>query len=535
MRRTQSFSKVFLIAIFILSTMGLTASPTSADETKPRRVQAITVPVTIYEWWLASWEENTILCRIYLEEEGKPGWQEILWACGPELTEVWSEGGSCPNLVENDVRGCSGTYLHLAAVTPTTKAVEVELPEATVTISLSGCSLDPGSSYCDELPVLLFNGQEPLPNEGITAIKGSIEGNSFACPGSTCTVELDPTPLSGVSFSFYAESSFGDTSKLYNGFIRVLQAYDSGTPDGWYVDVLSSQWRGSDPQSCMQSWEVFPAPGGPPPWLSTPPMELYLSTEGPLYQLAGVLISNGFVEAYDCPDLGLLPNGAASECGLSRARELVDEWQNQFDMLILDASLDAGIPAMMLKRLFAHESQFWPGIYDDVNEAGLGHLTVEGADTTLLWNEAFYESFCPLVLDTDACELGYSNLDDENQEMLRGALFNKVNARCDDCPLGIDLSQAEFSIRLFADTLLANCEQVGRMVLNTSGTSPGAVSTYEDMWKMTLANYNVGPGCLANAMSRAWRRNKLLTWDVVSQEFSSGCQNALDYVDAIAR
>lgn len=534
MRSKQAAVKTLAIAILAISVLNLMAAPASADEGSPRRVQVINVPVTVYEWWLVSWDDGTILCHIYLEAEGKPGWEEFLWACGPELTQVWSEGGSCPNLAENNLSGCSGTYLHLAAVTPTTKGVEIELPEATVTVSFSGCSLNPGSSFCEKLPMLLFTGLEPLPNENITAIKGSIEGRSFACQGSTCAVEITPTSIQGVSFSFYAESSFGDTSKQYNGFIRVLQAYDSGTPSGWYVDVLSSQWRGSDPESCMQSWEVFPQPGGPPTWLSSPSMETYLSTKGPLYHLAGVLITNGFVEAYDCPDLGLLGNGAANECGLSRARELVDEWQNQFDILILEASNEAGIPAMLLKQLFAHESQFWPGIYDDVNEAGLGHLTVDGADTTLLWNETFYQSFCPLILDEEACGLGYSNLDDENQEMLRAALFNQVDARCEDCPLGVDLSQAEFSIHLFADTLLANCEQVGRMVLNTSGTSPGAVSTYEDLWKMTLANYNAGPGCLANAMTRAWRKNRLLTWSTVSQEFTSGCESALDYVESIA-
>jgi len=36
-----------------------------------------------------------------------------------------------------------------------------------------------------------------------------------------------------------------------------------------------------------------------------------------------------------------------------------------------------------------------------------------------------------------------------------------VSAACPDCPLGIDLRQANYSISIFARSLLANCEQVG--------------------------------------------------------------------------
>jgi hypothetical protein len=138
------------------------------------------------------------------------------------------------------------------------------------------------------------------------------------------------------------------------------------------------------------------------------------------------------------------------------------------------------------------------------------------------------------VLNAEYCQKGYSLLDRSNQELLRSALFNKVNARCETCPLGIDVSQADFSIRMFAETLLANCEQVGRMVHNVSGTSPGAVSGYEDLGRMTMANYHAGPGCLANAMSKAWKKLKLLTRGTVSAEFPSGCESGKAYAEAIA-
>ena len=87
-------------------------------------------------------------------------------------------------------------------------------------------------------------------------------------------------------------------------------------------------------------------------------------------------------------------------------------------------------------------------------EAGLGHSDM-GADTVFL-NPEFFRQFCPLVLDTTVCQQGFGNLDIGEQEMLRGALVNKVNAACPECPMGIDLQQANFSISIF----LAACWQI---------------------------------------------------------------------------
>jgi hypothetical protein len=73
-------------------------------------------------------------------------------------------------------------------------------------------------------------------------------------------------------------------------------------------------------------------------------------------------------------------------------------WQNRFDNLILEVAQETGVPAQMLKKLFARESQFWPALFRQDSDIGLGQLTEDGADTTLLWNASFFEQFCPLVL-----------------------------------------------------------------------------------------------------------------------------------------
>ena len=62
---------------------------------------------------------------------------------------------------------------------------------------------------------------------------------------------------------------------------------------------------------------------------------------------------------------------------------------------------------------------------------------------------------------------------------MRGALVASVDATCANCPLGIDLSRANFSVSVFGRTLLANCEQTGKIVQNVTGKSAGRTLDYE--------------------------------------------------------
>jgi hypothetical protein len=231
----------------------------------------------------------------------------------------------------------------------------------------------------------------------------------------------------------------------------------------------------------------------------------------------------------------LIPDGSANACGVEASRPAVAEWQNQFDELILNTANTTSVPARLLKNLFARESQFWPGVFRVNGDAGLGQLTEDGADTTLFWNPSFFTQFCPLVLSSDTCGQGYAHLDTTEQALLRGALVGSVNATCEDCPLGIDLSQADFSVTVFAHTLLANCEQAGRIVRNYTSQAPGASVTYEDMWKFTLVNYNAGPGCLGDAIEGADGQGAELTWENISAYLPGICTGAIDYVNDISQ
>ena len=110
------------------------------------------------------------------------------------------------------------------------------------------------------------------------------------------------------------------------------------------------------------------------------------------------MISQGLVDVSSCPDGGLLPNGYADACGLEKARPIVEEWQNQFDQRIIDVGKETGVPAQLMKNLFAQESQFWPGMFRVPYEFGLGQITDQGTDAIFMWNPIFFQQFCPLML-----------------------------------------------------------------------------------------------------------------------------------------
>ncbi len=300
------------------------------------------------------------------------------------------------------------------------------------------------------------------------------------------------------------------------------------------MDVLSSQWRGEASPSCAETWDAFPPIGGVPEWLSTPEDITGLESDLTYTYLAGNLIQKGVVNASHCTDFGLDFQGHATACGLEAAQPAMIAWQNRFDGLIMKAAEETSVPAALIKRLFARESQFWPGVFNEGTDVGLGQLTVEGADFAFLWNPVFFEQYCPLVLEEEICEDGYIHLDEEQEERLRGALVYSVNATCDTCPLGVDLTQADFSVSVFANTLLASCEQTGRVVYNNTGLMAGDAVSYEDLWKFTLVNYNAGAGCLGLAIDETRSLNQVLNWENLSQNLTYVCMGTKDYVNDIS-
>jgi hypothetical protein len=552
----MGFLRRFLAANFIVIVMGallaLTAPswlPVYAQDDEPTptpstRRTLIDVEFNGYEWWLIRWSDNEIVCRLVVDHEGRPTNFEIGQGCEEDIYFEWLETVDCPEAVgPGTTEECVGFYLHLAWSGAGTKKVEINLPLPTVELSLQGCTIEPPyNNRCQTLPSLILTGIEPLPNEVIIRLQGTINGQPFSCPGRQCAIPLQPTGIQGIFLEFWADSSFGDSSEHYTAQVRAMPWGDFADPEGdaqdeqsYYVDVISSQFQDGNQVSCTDVWQVFPDLTGPPPWLTSPKTAEGLNSNQGYYYLAGRLIRTGVVDATGCPDGGLTPTGTATTCGVQAAQPVLEGWQNQFNQQIFDVSRDTGIPAWLMKNIFSRESQFWPGLYENFQEAGLGQLTEDGADTVLLWNPDFFAQFCPLVLDKVVCSWGFGNLDEDTQALLRGALVTKVNAECPECPIGIDLDKAHFSIEVFAESLLGNCEQVAQIILNNTERTPGQVSSFVDLWKYTLVNYNAGPGCLGDAIERSWTENEKLNWELVSAQLDPVCQQSLRYIDDVTR
>lgn len=539
---TLAFSAV--LGLVLLSTFLTNSGPVRADAPTPLptpagadRYTTVTVEYTLYEWWLTAWSNNEVYCSFFSEQGVLPTDNDVYSACGEDLYNQW-KAYSAP-CGQEDITSCPGFYLLNVSSKPATREMPVKLPPPQVWVSVEGCAPD-ASGWCTQQPNLVLTGEEPLPNESITAIQGLVGSDSYTCSGDRCSFRLDATRSQGLRLNFWAYSTYGDSSPVFEALLRVIKEGGEGerlTPR-WYVDVLSSQWTGAPVASCAEAWESFPPPDGLPQWLNAPASSADLSSNIPYNYLAANLIIQGMVNATACPGGGLNSDGSANACGLEISAPAVREWQNRFDELIFAVAQDNNVPAQLLKNLFSRESQFWPGVFRNGQDVGLGQLTGDGADTALLWNPSFYSQFCPLVLDKSLCESkGYANLKPKYQDMLRGALVGSVDARCTDCPLGLDLSRADFSVGVFAHTLLANCEQAGKIVQDITAKKPGLVVSYETMWRFTLVNYNAGAGCLYEAVKQAYQPSAEipLDWAGVSGALDQACSGAVSYVDDISR
>jgi hypothetical protein len=530
------------VASILVALMGAAFArvPGSAQESNPPpgpdRYTVIAVEYNAYEWYMVKWKNQQVACSVIIDHEGTPLPWEVYRDCGESVYDTWVTQKPC---YSNKKYTCEGYYTFLIDSWPAEKEIAMQLAPASAWISLEDCEpvYSSGTHICESNPVLVISGREPLPNESIIRIEGTYDGQPFDCDDTdTCKFQIIETGEGGVAVEFWSYSSYGDSSLIYSARVRA-QLADEGDPDQlyWYVDVLSSQWLGEVLAACSDSWGVFPPVGGAPDWLSTPRQSEELSSDIPYTYLATNLILQGAVDASMCPDSGIGAGNVVNQCGLDQARPAVNVWQDRFDELILTTAEETGVPARLLKNLFARESQFWPGIFQAVSDIGLGQLTENGADTTLFWNRSFYDQFCPLILEEGACNEGYMHLDEEQQSFLRHALVGSVDATCEGCPLGLDLTQADFSVGVFAHTMVANCEQAGQVVRNYTGNPPGEVASYEDLWKFTLVNYNAGGGCLAEAISGAQFNGFELTWENIAPYLPPACALAIDYVNDLSR
>lgn len=508
--------------------------PVQADAGTGRQKE-IEITYTEFNWWLIYWQDDVLACELRVDHPREPTGDEIYIQCGEKLYNTWLGSAPCSESESRTSSSCSGMYLHQVGSQLKTRTIKVDLPEPDVRIKLKDCISVRGTDLCAELPSLLITAEEPLPNESITRVQGILNEIPFLCFGDTCEVPLRQTGLQGVNLEFWADSSFGDSSTHYRGRIRVAESQDEiPFTAGWRVDIVSDQVDINNMQGCAKIWQSFPPLGTPPAWMKSPPHAFLLRTDVPYTYLAGQLIRNGYVEVDNCDDFGLTTGGYASQCGLEASRDLVSIWQNTFDEYIVEAAEQAGLPATLLKRIFAKESQFWPETTRYLYlEYGFGHINELGADTTLLWNKDFYDQFCPLILKEAVCREGYSQLDDWSQILLRGALLSRMEVQIPYGDADLDEDQLRTSLALFTETILGNCAQVGRLIDNELDRIPGEVASYEDLWRFTLVNYHGGSGCLGDAIIQVNDDDQSLDWEHISAALDDVCPGVPEYIDEV--
>jgi len=357
---------------------------------------------------------------------------------------------------------------------------------------------------------------EPVEGYAITKTHIRFGNHEKIYDGSDGIINVPFTGENGDWLIFWAESDFGDQSDRIELKFRNFQPSDDEA--FYHFDLLGEEWA-SGLSSGSLIWEIFPPVNPPlPKALEQPIVAGYLHTTNRYLYLAGNLIHTGYVDADSCPGNGLYSNGTANQCGEVLAADIVLEWQNKYDTQILLAAWKHNIPARVLKGIIAQETQFWPystGPY----ELGLGKITANGADMLLMWNIEYFLSTCVPIYGANWCAAGYSNLTEQQKTILRKQILDKVGT--------------SEEIDLLAAVLKASAHQTGQMAYNTVRSDLAEVISYEDMWKISIANYHIGSGCISVGMRNISEAGRVLSWEELINQMVGDCKNAENYVENV--
>jgi len=162
------------MVLLILFVSGGRTDRALAKDDGPERTKTIKVIYTEHEWWLIRWDDETLVCDLYLDHDESPAAKEIYAQCGSEVYDLWAESAPCAKAETNKKGNCPGVYLFPAASEIRQKEVVVKLPTPRVRIDIKECISVSGSGLCAEIPTLLVTAEEPLPNESITQYQSKI-------------------------------------------------------------------------------------------------------------------------------------------------------------------------------------------------------------------------------------------------------------------------------------------------------------------------------------------------------------------------
>lgn len=508
--RVIRFWRAFLFGLVIFGLLMPVPSASAHDDAEGRVIkQEMTVPLG--HWQLASWQNGATVCDLFVYHTDRPTPNDVYQSCGRKIQTEWLTTPPCGG---GGGAYCSGLMLRFISLGTKEITKDVPLPDINLWVETVNCV--PGQ-LCNDRPELRVVAEEPVGGAYITKVHVRYEQTEKTYDGTNGQFKLPLTADKGGWLLYWADSSLGDESKLFEVKFRSVLLKGGDTPS-YRLDLLTDDWLESLPAGSAM-WEIFPSTNQQLPMIYEQPVAMeYLATANPYSYLAAHLIRKGIVDGRSCKDGGVLPDGSATPCGEKIAASQVVAWQNKYDAQIYQAALKYTIPARLLKGMIAQESQFWP-VSENPYEQGLGYVTEDGVSMLLLWNQPYYRAICPLAFDQTTCWGGYSNLRAEKQTILRGIIFGKIGT-----PDEVDL---------LAAMLYASATQTKQLVTNVMGRDLSDVTTYEDMWKMSVANYYAGSGCLGDTLLSGAGDDLPLTWDKLSIHLSGICTVADTYVKRV--
>ena len=509
--------QILLVLLLVITSVFMVVPIARAVSKVGKRViPAKTYEALAYHWMLRQWAGGKKVCDIYVVEDEFPSDNQIKGDCGEADYLLWLSTPPCdPALKSNNVDDlgvCEGIYIQYIKQKKHLVTEWKELPPSTIAFNLLKCQ---PSIWCDQPPVFLIVATEPLEAHTIYEVHVKIGDEEVVCQGNTCRFKPPLTDKDGVRVEYWALSTFGDATDIKTFRLRNLKTSEGEIQ--YRVELLGENWS-QIASSCSLVWDSFPSLDKANPWILQPEDSSSLYSKEDFVFLAGQLIWTGQVDASACEAGGLVNSYTANTCGLEKAAKEVEAWQNKYDQEIFRAATTVNVPAYLLKGLIAQEAQFWSD-WDNEEEYGLGQITERGADLLLTWNVDYYVDICATLYSSIACAPGYSSFSEKRQAALRGKVLSKV--------------RTDQEIMMLAETLYAACGQSGQLVSNVTGLTPVDVTTYEDMWAITLALYHSGAGCVSDAIEGAWESGDEVAWGTLVNYLSDDCLSAEEYVDRV--
>ena len=508
----RSLLALILSLSFFLQSFGLDTEIVLAEEYK--RIALEDRLTMANHWRFSRWSDGVKLCDIYVTHTNYPSEEEIRSYCGEELLLNWRETPACEEaLFGKDASECEGVFIGYLGKSINLVKEIVELPEVELKVETLNCF--PGE-WCNERLIMRFIGEEPLTDHHIVSMHVKIGSTEKSCEGGSCDLRMPITYEQGMDVEYWARSDFGDESERKTFTLRNVP--DESRNGMFRVDLIHAGLDSSAPAG-SEEWDLFPTINHQDSILLEKPATFTnLSTQNRFLYLAGKLILTGKVDGSTCSGFGLIDNNTANPCGERLAEEKVLEWQNQYDEQIFQSSLEFSVPPRLLKGIIAQETQFWPHPVH-AREFGLGRITENGADLLLNWNTPIFLEKCHTLIPVETCAAGYSNLEPEEQSLLRGLVLSDVGT--------------DQEIALLAATFKASSTQVSQMVKNITLLQINEVSTYEEMWKISVANYHAGSGCVGTAMQTAWSNGDQMIWESIYPNLLGDCMGAVEYVESV--